>query len=115
MTFLSVIANNAIAVPLSASFPTPELRYIIDNSQPSVFLTSDKHHDKAQEVLQEGLETKPAFMRMDKIMKGSESVETGNLDAEANDDGGMMLYTSGTTSRPVGALPFADHLGHKLR
>lgn len=101
VTFLSIIANNAIAVPLSASFPTPELRYIIDNSQPFVFLTSEKHNDKAQEVLQEGIENKPVFARMDKLMEGSKSVETVNLDAEANDDGGMMLYTSGTTSRPV--------------
>lgn len=101
MTFLSVLANNAIALPLAASFPTPELRYILNNAQASVFLTSDKHHDKAQEVIAEELESKPVFVKTDKILEGNKSVETVSIDDADINKGGMMLYTSGTTSRPV--------------
>lgn len=101
VTFLSILANNAIALPLAATFPTPELRYILNHSQASVFLTSEKHHDKAQEVIADEIPSKPIFVKTDKILQGSKSVETVSIqDAETN-QGGMMLYTSGTTSRPV--------------
>lgn len=101
MTFLSVLANNAIALPMAASFPASELRYILNNSRASVFLTSDKHLDKAEDVIKEEIETQPTFVKVSKILAGNKSVESISLEEPASDKGGMMLYTSGTTSRPV--------------
>lgn len=101
VTFLSILANNAIALPLAATFPTPELRYILNHSQASVFLTSEKHHDKAQEVISAEIESMPVFVKTDKILQGSKSVETVSIEDADTSHGGMMLYTSGTTSRPV--------------
>lgn len=101
VTLLSVLANNAIALPLAASFPANELRYFLNNSRASIFLTSDKHLDQAEDVVKDGLETPPSFIKVTKILAGSKSVETVTLEDPPADKGGMMLYTSGTTSRPV--------------
>lgn len=107
MTFLSILASNAIALPLAASFPSPELRYILNNAEAAVFLTSEKHYEKAQDVLKEDVEIKPAYVKVDKILAGSKSVESVTLEDDGGEskDGGMMLYTSGTTSRPVSLSP----------
>lgn len=103
MTFLAIRAAQAIAVPLSGSFPAHELRYVLDHSQPAVFLSSEKMQEKADEVTQEGLENKSILASVDKIVEShNDSVDQVELqDLQGEDKGGLMLYTSGTTSRPV--------------
>lgn len=102
VTFLAIRAAQAIAVPLSGAFPAHELRYVLDHSQAAVFLSSEKMQDKATEVMKEDLEAKPIQARFDKITADSDSAEKVDLiDLEGGDKGGLMLYTSGTTSRPV--------------
>lgn len=68
-----------------------------------MLLSSDKFQDKADEVLKEGLETKPINYKPDKILVGN-TIETVTLENPTSDKGGLMLYTSGTTSRPKGVL-----------
>jgi malonyl-CoA/methylmalonyl-CoA synthetase len=101
VTFLSILAHDAIALPLSPGFPASELKYIIDNSQASVFLSTTKFADKAKEVLDENFAHKPVLRVTEKIDDGSKSGEPITLEAITDDKGGFMLYTSGTTSRPV--------------
>ena len=100
VTLLSIFANHSIAVPLCTTFPDHELRYIIDQSQSLMLLSSEKFQDKAQNVVKEGLESKP-LVGVEKIKEGNKSSEHITLEAPVSEDGGMMLYTSGTTSRPV--------------
>ncbi|KAI9755515.1 MAG: 40S ribosomal protein [Chaenotheca gracillima] len=108
VTFLSILSSNSIAVPLAATFPAPELRYIIDNSQASVLLSSAKFQDKAQEIVKEGLEeAKPAVGILEKRLggaAGSNGAERVQLTDIGHAKSGLMLYTSGTTSRPKGVL-----------
>lgn len=103
MTLLSILASNAIALPLSPAFPASELKYIMDNSQAKMLVATEKYKNKAEDVLKTGLEREPIFDLRQKTMtdaSSTESVEFQNLhDAELK--GGMMLYTSGTTNRPV--------------
>lgn len=101
MTLLSVLGSNAIAVPLSPAFPAGELRYILDQSGALMLLSSAKFASKAEEVLKEGLEHKPIDVKVDKALEGSTVVESPKLEEMPEDRGGMMLYTSGTTARPV--------------
>lgn len=71
-----------------------------------MLLSSAKFADKAKEVVQEGLEYKPVNASLEKIAEGKRGVEKitlEELEAES-DKGGVMLYTSGTTSRPKGVL-----------
>jgi acyl-CoA synthetase (AMP-forming)/AMP-acid ligase II len=104
VTLLSIFANNSIAVPLCTTFPNHELRYIVNHSEPLLLLSSEKFRDKAEDVIREGMQKKP-IVAVDKISAGNRSAESIHLADNGTDDGGMMLYTSGTTSRPVSAVP----------
>ena len=103
MTLLSIFANNAVAVPLCTTHPNYELRYIIDQSEALMLLSSEKFQEKARDVIIEGTTNKP-IIGVEKILEGSKSAERIELEDFASDQGGLMLYTSGTTGRPVCVL-----------
>lgn len=103
VTLLSIFANNSIAVPLCTTFPNHELRYIIDQSEALMLLSSQKFKDKAQDVIEEGTTNKP-IIAIEKTTEGNKSAERIELGDPGPDSGGLMLYTSGTTSRPKGVL-----------
>jgi malonyl-CoA/methylmalonyl-CoA synthetase len=103
VTLLSILAAHAVAVPLSPTFPAHELRYIIDQSESLMLLSSEMFQSKADEVLKEGMETSPINYKQEKIMMGKTD-DYVTLEDPTSDQGGMMLYTSGTTSRPKGVL-----------
>ena len=65
---------------------------------------SSKFATKADDVLSGELEKKPILSQWEKIMKGSKMTEDVVLEDMKEDKGGMMLYTSGTTNRPVSVL-----------
>ncbi|EEH19600.2 hypothetical protein PABG_07780 [Paracoccidioides brasiliensis Pb03] len=104
VTLLSILACDGIALPLSPSFPAGELRYILDNSQTSLLLVTDKYRKKAQELLEADLETIPFLKVLDKIEHGADPAGQLHFQDSADARGGMMLYTSGTTNRPKGVL-----------
>ncbi|KAL8626805.1 hypothetical protein Q9189_007488 [Teloschistes chrysophthalmus] len=95
---------NGIAVPLSSSFPASELRYILDNSEALMLLSSVKFQSKADEVLREGLEKTPIAGAVEKPLEGNRSSDAIRLETIPDDRSGLMLYTSGTTSRPKGVV-----------
>ena len=103
MTLLSIFACDCIAVPLSSAFPASELRYILENSEVVALLSSEKFQEKAEETLSKGLEhleRKPLLNVLEKRRHGSGHDEVQLVPLPMN-KGGLMLYTSGTTSRPV--------------
>ena len=104
MTLLSILAAHAIAVPLSPAFPAHELRYIIDQSEALMLLSSEKFQRQADEVLGEGMETAPIHYKQEKIMTGRTDDYVTLEEPPRDAAGGLMLYTSGTTSRPKGVL-----------
>ena len=65
-----------------------------------MLLSSAKFQEKAEETIKEGLEKSPILRIVQKKLRGSASKEDVKLEGEGS-KGGMMLYTSGTTSRPV--------------
>lgn len=101
MTLLSILGSNGIAVPLSSGFPASELRYILDNSEALILLSSNKFRSKAEEVLKEGLERQVKHGNVEKKESDATSSQQVQLEELEDDIGGMMLYTSGTTNRPV--------------
>ncbi|KAI1036425.1 hypothetical protein LB503_003369 [Fusarium chuoi] len=105
VTLLAILACNAIAVPLAPSFPAPELRYIINNSEALVLISSARYVSKAEEVLADGLDSIPLFYQL----YGTRNVSTVEEEVKLRDfsdepRGGMMLFTSGTTARPKGVV-----------
>lgn len=103
VTLLSILGTHSIALPLSPAFPAHELQYIMDHSQASMLLSSQKFEAKAQELLKTGLETVPKHISLEKKLGGAEPKEV-ILEGPTDGAGGMMLYTSGTTNRPVCVL-----------
>ncbi|KAJ5707871.1 hypothetical protein N7488_007672 [Penicillium malachiteum] len=103
VTILAIFASDAIALPLSPSFPVSELQYILDNAQAKVLLSTEKYADKAGQILEAGLNQEPLFDILRKIEVGA-ATESVQLDSLKQPSGGMMLYTSGTTNRPKGVL-----------
>lgn len=101
MTLLAILGSNGIAVPLSSGFPASELRYVLDNSEALVLLSSAKFKPKAEEVLKEGLKRQVKHGEVEKRTAGAEFSELVQLENIQEEVGGIMLYTSGTTSRPV--------------
>ncbi|KAF2224454.1 hypothetical protein BDZ85DRAFT_196191 [Elsinoe ampelina] len=105
VNLLSIIASDAIAVPLSPTFPAGELRYVLDHSEALMLLSSSKFADKARETLSEGLTNVPISASAEKTKEDSPLRTTPPLhDLTGQEQGGLMLYTSGTTSRPKGVL-----------
>ncbi|MCJ1322355.1 hypothetical protein MMC15_007703 [Xylographa vitiligo] len=104
VTLLSILGSNSIAVPLSSGFPASELRYILDNSEALMLLSSEKFRSKTDEVIKEGLEKKPIVGHIEKKHGQSSAERKAQFEGLGDNQSGMMLYTSGTTSRPKGVL-----------
>ncbi|KAK5076245.1 hypothetical protein LTR64_006277 [Lithohypha guttulata] len=104
VTFLSILAHDAIALPLSHGFPSSEIRYILEDSKAKFFLSTEKFEDKARDVLKEHISLKPKLEVLPKIETGAQSAENVKFRDKDLRHGGFMLYTSGTTNRPKGVV-----------
>jgi acyl-CoA synthetase (AMP-forming)/AMP-acid ligase II len=104
VTFLSILSHDAIAVPLAPTHPILELRYILENSEALLFLSTEKYREKAKEVVKEGSSYTARLHILSKIAEGAVSSESVTFDSTAFDHAGLMLYTSGTTNRPKGVV-----------
>ncbi len=88
---------------MSPAFPPHELQYVMDQSQASLLLSSSGFFKKAQDVEALGLSAKPKLIELQKKLGGGERAAV-TLESSSEGKGGLMLYTSGTTARPKGAL-----------
>ncbi|RGP69400.1 acyl- synthetase family member mitochondrial [Fusarium longipes] len=105
VTLLAILASNAIALPLAPAFPAPELRYILENSEALVLISSSKYATKTKEVISKDLANPPLFYQLDgtgHAVAETKQVELGEI--SDSQQGGMMLFTSGTTARPKGVV-----------
>ncbi|KAF4124959.1 Acyl-CoA synthetase (AMP-forming)/AMP-acid ligase II [Geosmithia morbida] len=107
VTLLAVMASRSIAVPLSPAFPAPELQYILNQSEPSLLVSSAKFASKARQTLAGELVSPPTHVEMPKHVGGADSPDEHHpvtWDTRGPGEAGVMLYTSGTTNRPKGVL-----------
>ena len=97
---MSIIASGAIAVPLAPSFPISELKYVVDHCEANILFASGKNWDKTQELLKNTESESLSVFRVEELFSNEQKGAQVRLE-EAHINDGMMLYTSGTTSKPV--------------
>lgn len=94
--FFGILAAGGVAVPLSPLYPAAELSWFIANAGADTIICSADLHERAQALLRPGLRL---FQHGDFIGARGDS-----LSPIAEDDTAVLLYTSGTTGKPKGAM-----------
>lgn len=113
VTYFAIVKLGAIAVPFNIMFKKDEITYIVNNSEAKVFVTL------AGETMNSILETRDKIPSIEKVILvgeheldnvlsytqilAGESDELKLVDCAA-DDLVTILYTSGTTGKPKGAM-----------
>lgn len=117
MNLFSILASDAIAVPVLPGLPYPEVKYILDNADAKMLLLTEIGGEKVRKMTNWFISADDLIV--DVIggvpMRGhfeiSQQVDFPDVQ---NAKGGLMLYTSGTTNRPVRDLQIntAVHTNH---
>ena len=80
-------------MPLNWRLAAPELAYQLEDAEPAVLLASDEHAEAAAALHER---TAP--------LEALQQTVTSRSGEPGDDDGLLLVYTSGTTGRPKGAL-----------
>lgn len=101
--FFGILAARAIAVPLSPLYPSAELSWFLDNAGADTLIYSADLAQRAIALARPGLRLLPAAQL--ETQNPSFQAESQHT-ADQIDEGetAMLLYTSGTTGKPKGAM-----------
>jgi fatty-acyl-CoA synthase len=92
--FFACAKAGLILAPLSWRLAAPELAYQLDDAEPALFLVEDEHATLAKATDQS---FEPLAVPRDRV------AQSHDFDVQ-DDDPLLLVYTSGTTGRPKGAL-----------
>ena len=95
VVFFACAKAGVILMPLNTRLAEPELRYQLEDAEPALLLRSDDHADLAAQLHRR-------TAGLGEIVADSNYLPSGP--APEDDDGLLLVYTSGTTGKPKGAL-----------
>lgn len=120
---LACIKIGAIMVPVNTKLKTPEISFIIDHSKPKLIISDDNLLAVLKDCKEEYPNNKPYMENIIQIGNSSSETTFDSLVKEDQEmkavtiketDPAFILYTSGTTGRPKGAIISHINVIHSL-
>ncbi len=102
LLFVAAQKAGFVLVPLNFRLAQPELQYLVDDADPAILFVAEDYADSAK-----ALSVDAHLLPLGDVHALIDTVPADATPLEANlglDDPLMILYTSGTTGRPKGAI-----------
>jgi len=103
----------AVSVPLNPGFTKSEMEYLLEDAKAKLVLAGDKQIDLIREIDPQikaiAVSTGIPYQKLDFFRSAADNTPEANIEPE---DPGLIVYTSGTTGKPKGAVLTQRNLVH---
>jgi fatty-acyl-CoA synthase len=112
--YVALAKTGLVAVPINFRLVGPEIQYIVDDAEARAFIIQDDLLDKVESIRSDlslsqdsylhfgGVKTPPGYQSYEALIEGASASEPPAQ--VLPEDAGALMYTSGTTGKPKGAI-----------
>ncbi|WP_083006114.1 AMP-binding protein [Halomonas sp. GT] len=106
--YLAVLRMGGIFLPLNTAYTAKEMEYFLCDAEPVVFIASKEKAEENSEAVKKNVRL--GVLTLDKCGEGSFTIgakkqsSAHNVVPRSADDIAIIMYTSGTTGQPKGAM-----------